>query len=129
MNVKDLLTKRIEELINSMEDMDVGSDEYKKASEALTRLLDKLNEMDRNDYEYWDKEKSREMEKDLKLKQLKSEQRDHIVKNCLTAFTAISGIVLTVWGTKASFEFEKTGSVTTIMGRGFINNLLPKKQN
>ena len=43
----------------------------------------------------------------------------------------VAGIVLpllvTIWGTKVSLKFEETGSFTTIMGRGFINKLLPKK--
>lgn len=129
MNVKDLLTKEIEELIKSLEGMKKGSEEYKTTVDAIARLTDKMNDMDRIDYEYWDKKETREKDNELKLKQLKSERNDRIVKNCLTLLSFAGGIALTIWGTKASFEFEKEGSITTIMGRGFINNLLPKKQN
>ena len=127
MSVKDLLTLEIENQLNSLKDYEVGSQEYKNAIEGVTKLTDKLNEIDRNDYDYWEKRESREAEIDLKLKQLREEKKDHIIKNCLTAVSIVSGIAVTIWGTKKSFEFEKTGSITTIMGRGFINNLLPKK--
>lgn len=129
MDVKDLLTNEIEKLIKSLEGMEVDSDEYKATSDAIVKLTGKLNEMDQINYEYWDKKESREKDSELKLKQLNSEKRDRIVKNVLTAVSIVGGFVLTIWGTKASFEFEKEGSITTIMGRGFINNLLPKKQN
>ena len=43
----------------------------------------------------------------------------------------VAGIVLpllvTIWGTKVTLEFEQEGNVTTIMGKGFFNKLLPKK--
>ena len=129
MDVKDLLTNEIEKLIKSLEGMEVDSDEYKATSDVIVKLTGKLNEMDQINYEYWDKKESREKDSELKLKQLNSEKRDRIVKNVLTAVSILGGFALTVWGTKASFEFEKEGSITTIMGRGFINNLLPKKQN
>ena len=129
MDVKDLLTNEIEKLIKSLEGMEVDSDEYKATSDVIVKLTGKLNEMDQINYEYWDKKESREKDSELKLKQLNSEKRDRIVKNVLTAVSILGGFALTVWGTKASFEFEKEGSITTIMGRGFINNLFPKKQN
>ena len=129
MDVKDLLTNEIEKLIKSLEGMEVDSDEYKATSDVIVKLTGKLNEMDQINYEYWDKKESREKDSELKLKQLNSEKRDRIVKNLLTAVSILGGFALTVWGTKASFEFEKEGSITTIMGRGFINNLFPKKQN
>ena len=129
MDVKDLLTNEIEKLIKSLEGMEVDSDEYKATSDAIVKLTGKLNEMDQINYEYWDKKESREKDSELKLKQLNSEKRDRIVKNVLTAVSILGGFALAVWGTKVSFEFEKEGSITTIMGRGFINNLFPKKQN
>ena len=73
MNVKDLLTKEIEELIKSLEGMEKGSEAYKTTVDAIARLTDKMNDMDRIDYEYWDKKETREKDNELKLKQLKSE--------------------------------------------------------
>lgn len=68
-----------------------------------------------------------ESEQRLKEQQLKDEKKDRLVKNVLTGAGIVLPIIVTIWGTKVSMEFEEEGTFTTIMGRGFINKLLPKK--
>ena len=63
----------------------------------------------------------------LKNDQLRLDKRAHIADVVLKATGIVTSLWLTVWGTKKSFEFEKEGTITTIMGRGFINKLIPKK--
>ena len=84
--------------------------------------------------EQWEKVEARRREKEqfeaeqkLKLKQMEEDKKDRLIKNCMTAAGIVIPSVLTIWGTLKSLEFEKTGTVTTIMGRGFINKLLPRK--
>ena len=55
------------------------------------------------------------------------EKRDRRIKNGITIAGIVIPSVITIWGTIKSLNFEKEGTVTTIMGRGFINKLLPKK--
>ena len=126
MSVKEQLTKVIEVQMEMLKDMKPGTEEYKNASDVLAKLLDKLNEMDRNDYDYWDKCETREKETELKLKQLAEDRRDHNVKNALTGVSVVGGLALTVWGTLKSLKFEENGTVTTLIGRGFINKLIHK---
>ena len=63
----------------------------------------------------------------LKFKQFNDEQRDRLVRNAIAIAGIVVPSIITVWGTLKSIEFEKEGTITTIMGRGFINKLLPKK--
>ena len=134
MSIKTVLNEEILSEIEELNNVAVGTDEHKAAVDALAKLLDKSIEMDRVDLEYQDKYDSRVEELDLKREELelkkqqeKHEKRDQMIKNGLTAVSVIGGFALTVWGTKASFKFEKDGVITTIMGRGFIQKLLPKK--
>ena len=134
MSIKTVLNEEILSEIEELNKVAVGTDEHKAAVDALAKLLDKSIEMDRVDLEYQDKYDSRVEELDLKREELelkkqqeKHEKRDQMIKNGLTAVSVIGGFALTVWGTKASFKFEKDGVITTIMGRGFIQKLLPKK--
>lgn len=115
MSVKELLRDEIERQIGSLEDLGFGSPEHSTAVSDTTKLLDKLNEMERNENEH-----------DEKIIQMHEEKIDRIVKNCLTGVSVVGGMALTVWGTYKSIKFEETGSITTIMGRGFINKLLHK---
>ena len=74
-----------------------------------------------------DKEAIRENEQLSKLQQMNDDKKDRLVKNVLNAVGIILPLIVTIWGTKVSLKFEETGSMTTIMGRGFVNKLLPKK--
>lgn len=77
--------------------------------------------------EFREKILNREFDECLKKKQFEDEKKDRLIKNCISIAGIIIPIIVTIWGTKKSFEFEKEGTITTIMGRGFINKLLPKK--
>lgn len=68
-----------------------------------------------------------DFEQKLKIQQTKEDQIDRWIKNGITIAGIILPIGLSIWGTYKSFEFEKEGTVTTIMGRGYINKLIPKK--
>ena len=116
MKIQTLLNEEIEAEFEKLKDMEKGTEEYKTTVDGLTKLVEKSNEMTKF-----------EIEHDEKVKQMKEEKKDRVIKNVLTACGIIVPTIVTIWGTKASFEFEKEGTITTIMGRGFINKLLPKK--
>ena len=127
MSVKALLNDEIEDEIEQLRKVELGSDQHKIAADALAKLLDKSIEMDKLDLEYQDRFEAREAENELKQKEIEDEKKDRKVKNIITGVSEIGGFALTVWGTCKSIKFEETGSFTTIMGRGFIQKLLPKK--
>lgn len=127
MSTKKILEEEIQSEIEEISKMEVGSDKHKSATEALAKLMDKYNEMDKLELEYQDKYDNREEDRRLKEKQLQHDKKDALVKNVLTGVSVVGGFALTIWGTCKSIKFEETGSFTTIMGRGFIQKLLPKK--
>ena len=127
MNVKTLLDEEIVSEIEILNKVPLGSEEHKIAADALAKLLDKSVEMKKLDLEYQDKVESREAANNLKLTEIEEEKKDRRVKNILTGVSVVGGFALTIWGTIKSFEFEKDGVITTIMGKGFIQKLLPKK--
>lgn len=134
MTNKEALDAVIAKLIEKIEDMEVGSEEYRAAVDALAKLQDRSIEMERVNQDAIDKAAHRErdlkndiLEHNLKCEQMKDDYQDRLVKNVLTGAGIVMPILLTIWGTKASFKFEKDGVITTTMGRGFINRLFGKK--
>ena len=127
MNVETMLHDEIVSEMESLRKMEVGTDKYETAINGVTKLMDKAIEMERLGAENREKLDSREFENDLKMKQLKDERIDKIVKNSLTAISIVGGFGLTIWGTFKSIEFEKEGTITTFAGRNFINKLFFKK--
>ena len=127
MSIKSLVDEEIRSEIEEISKIEVGSEKHKTSVDALAKLLDKSIELERLDVEAQEKYESRIAENELKLKQLKDEKRDRIVKNVLTGVSVVGGFGVTIWGTLKSLKFEENGVVTSIVGRGFIQKLLPKK--
>lgn len=116
MNIDELLRDEIQSELEKLKDMEVGSDEYKATVDGLTKLTDRTIEFTKIESESNDKQK-----------QLEEDRKDRLIKNCISVAGIVIPSMITIWGTCKSFEFEKTGTITTILGRGFINKLLPRK--
>lgn len=134
MNNQAELDSVIAKLLKKMEGMEPGTDEYKALTDVLTKLQDRSIEMERVNQESIDKAATRDrntkndiLEHSLKCEQMKDDHIDRIVKNVLTGLGIVLPICLTIWGTHASFKFEKDGVITTTLGRLFVNRLAGKK--
>ena len=125
--IERLLHEEIQNEFKELAKMDVGSEEYKTAVDGITKLMNLKMDRTKFEAECQEKTETRNMETELKLKQMQEDRMSRIVRDVLTAMGIVVPAALAIWGTKASFEFEKEGTITTIMGRGFINKLLPKK--
>lgn len=142
--IKELLDTEISNELSDLGDLERGSETYKVAVDGITKLMDKRIEMEKLERDTQAKDKDREIEskkaegdltdkaksreiEEKKLAQITNEKNDQLFKNGI----AIAGIVIpsmiTIWGTFKTLKFEETGTVTTIMGRGFVNKLIPKK--
>lgn len=127
MSLKALLGDAIENGFNKLDDMEVGSDAYRTTVEQLTKMTDRVIEIEKVQNDVSNQDKSREIEEKTRLQQIKQDQIDRYIKHGLTAVSIVGGLVLTVWGAKASWRFEETGTITSTAGRKFINNLFFKK--
>lgn len=127
MNIETLLREAIQREFEKLQGFDVGSEEYKTTVDGLVKLMDRAIELEKLETEVQDKAENRETDNELKLKQMEVDKKDRLIKNCLTGAGIVIPSLITIWGTVKSLKFEQEGTVTTIMGRGFINKLLPKK--
>lgn len=126
-SIRELLDEEIQVEFEKLSKLEVGSESYKAAVDGLTKLVDRAVEIDKTEMENATKIEAQNIENDLKALQIKEDNRDRWVRNGIAIAGIVVPSVLTVWGTLKSFKFEETGTVTTILGRGFINKLLPKK--
>ena len=126
-NIETLLHEEIQDGFDALSRMERGTEIHKTTVDEVAKLFDKAIEIEKIEIEAKERAKAREIEASLKRAQMEEDRKDRRVKNGI----AIGGIVLplavTIWGTFKTFRFEETGTVTTIMGRGFINKLIPKK--
>lgn len=116
MKLETLLEVEIQEEFGGLSTMEKGTEQHKAAVNGLTQLIDRSIEIAKMEADY-----------EMKRKQAEEDRKDRLVKNVLTGAGIVIPAVLTVWGTVVSLKFEQEGTVTTTIGRGFINKLLPKK--
>lgn len=116
METRQLLDDRIQDELAYLGGIDASSEEYVKVVDGVTKLMDRAIELDKIG-----------IEDARKAEQLDDERKDRIVKNVISAAGIILPIGAAIWGTVVSINFEKEGTITSLMGRGWINKLLPKK--
>ena len=127
MKNEQLLHDEIESEFECLKELEIGTEQYKVTVDELVKLVDRAIEIDKLNLEAEEKAKNREKDNDFKQQQMEEERKDRLIRNCISAAGIIIPSLLTIWGTLKTFKFEQEGTVTTMIGRGFINKLLPKK--
>ena len=127
MKIETLLHEEIQDEFKNLKEMELGTEDYKTTVDGLAKLVDRAIEIDKLNIAAQDKIDSREIEVDLKQQQINDEKQDRKIRNGIAIAGIVIPTIVTVWGTFKSLKFEKEGTVTTIMGRGFIQKLLPNK--
>jgi hypothetical protein len=112
---------------------DIGTEDSKVMIDGITKLMDRRIELKRFDADCQQKKAIQELnqleyelkkqEYELKKQQLREDKRDRLVKNIMAGAGIALPLLVTIWGTVVSLNFEKEGVVTTGAGRGFINKL------
>ena len=128
MSLEKLLDKELESSINSLEDIPLGTEEYKASVDSITKLLDKSIELKKLEIETDDKIKTREFEESIKTQQMEDERKDRIIKNWLTGASIIITAGCGIWGFLKSIKFEETGTITTLAGRNILGSILKFKK-
>ena len=123
MEIEKGFEEEIRSELDSLRAMELGSESYKVAVDGVTKLVDRTIEMEKFKAEREDKAN----EEDRLAKQMKEERIDRWVKNGIAVAGILLPIGVTIWGAKASFKFEETGTITSQPGRHFISNLFRRK--
>ena len=121
--IKEQLDSEISQELDELKNLDMESETYKVAVDCVSKLIDKRNDMEKIDLETRKLDLSQQKDKELN----DYNKKDQIIRHAISIGGIIIPVFVTIWGTYKTLKFEETGTVTTIMGRGFINKLLPKK--
>ena len=106
MNNGILLEEELGRGLDELKGTDMSSEEYAKKLDAVAKLMDKS----------------------IELKKVEDSKKDRLIGYAMNAAGILLPIAVTIWGVKVSYKYDKDGIVpTTILGRGFVNKLLPKK--
>ena len=126
-NIETLLHEEIQDGFDALSRMERGTEIHKTTVDEVAKLFDKAIEIEKIEVEAKEKAKALEIEASLKRAQMEEDRKDRRFKNGIAVGGIVLPLAVTIWGTFKTLKFEEEGTVTTIMGRGFINKLIPKK--
>lgn len=126
-NIETLLHEEIQDGFDALSRMERGTEIHKTTVDEVAKLFDKAIEIEKIEVEAKEKAKAREIEASLKRVQMEEDRKDRRFKNGIAVGGIVLPLAVTIWGTFKTLKFEEEGTVTTMMGRGFINKLIPKK--
>lgn len=126
-NIETLLHEEIQDGFDALSRMERGTETHKTTVDELAKLFDKAIEIEKIEVEAKERDRAREIEASLKRAQMEEDRKDRRAKNGIAIGGIVIPLAVTVWGTVKTLKFEEEGTVTTMMGRGFINKLIPKK--
>lgn len=124
MSVKNVLSEEFHNELKELRKLKVGTDEYRIAVEGVTKLADRIIEIEKNEQEASIKEISRQDENELKAAQLEDEKRAQLIRNWIEGIKIVGGLGFAAWAFVASMNFEKEGTLTTEGGRNALRQLL-----
>lgn len=108
MEISKILEERIKNNLQTLSSLSPDTDEYAKIIDNTSKLISKYIEI---------------------IKEKDQTKSDHIHKFIDHGITLIGIIIpagLTVWGIMTSLVFEEKGTISSIVGRGLFNKIIPK---
>lgn len=127
MRFEALLIDEIKAELEELKKMELGTETYKNTIDGVSKLIDRAIEIEKIQSEQEERSNNHNTDYNFKVEQTKKENTIRLVENGINVAGIIIPVIVTIWGVEKSFEFEREGTVTTIMGRGFVQRLLGKK--
>lgn len=124
MSIKNALIEEFNSQLEELSNMEVGTDEYKITVDGVTKLADRIIDIDKIESDNATKWETQNMESELKAQQMKDEKQDRVIRHVVDILKYGSGLVVTVGAFVASMNFEKVGTLTTEGGRASLRSLL-----
>lgn len=124
MGMQEMLNEEIKTEFEALKKAKPGDDTHRTTVDSLAKLMDRAIELKRIEANSEELCNSREVETDLKIQQMNDEKKDRLIKNIMAGARDVAMIVVTIWGTVASMNFEKEGTITTSAGRKHLNMIL-----
>ena len=117
MSMTTKLSVEIEDKLDELANLDVSTKEYSAAVDNVTKLMDRAIEIEKLESSGTQNEK-----------QMKEERKSRIVKNLIDVGGIVLPLAVTLWGVKASLYFEDSNTVTTTVGRKFMDRMFNFKR-
>lgn len=125
MQIRDGLIEEFNSELEEVSKMEVGSEAHEKAVNAVTKLADRIIEIDKIEMDSANKIEAQQNEFELKAQEIKSEKNSRMIGYCVTAGTTVVGVLVTVGVYLDSMRREAEGIMpSSEAARSSSRNLL-----
>lgn len=126
MSIKTNLVEEFNKQLKEVSKLEVGSDKYKVAVEGVTKLADRILEIEKleqSEAEIGGKWEAQQEELNIKRDQMNEDKKDRWIKYGMEGVKIVGGAGLAAWAFISSMHFEKEGTLTTEGGRAALKKL------
>ena len=127
MSIKNELMEEFNDEVKGLRSLQLGSDEYKATVDGVTKLADRIIEIDKFQQEASAKQISQINENELKAAQMADEKKDRLIRNGIEVVKVVGGFAVAAWAFVARKKKKKEGTLTTEGGRSALRQLLKFK--
>lgn len=117
MSMTTKLHVEIEDRLDDISGLEPTTKEYAMAVDSMIKLMDRAIEIEKLEASETQNEK-----------QMKEERKARLIKNLIDIGAIVLPLGVTLWGVKASLYFEDENTVTTTVGRKFMDKLFNFKR-
>ena len=116
MKIKTPLIEELHDELNELSKTTVGTDEYKITVDGVTKLADRIIEIEKIEAENRIKVEAQEAENEIKLKQFRDEKKDRRIKNVIAIGTFVGSVAVYAATYLSSMKYEDKGVIPTTEG-------------
>lgn len=127
MSIKNELIEEFNDEVKGLRGLQLGSDEYKATVDGVTKLADRIIEIDKIQQEASAKQISQINENELKAAQMADDRIDKWIRNGIEGVKVVGGLVAAGLALVVSINFEREGTLTTEAGKSALRQLLKFK--
>ena len=113
--VKEALWQNYEDVEQQIKESSVESEQYGILLDERDKIRNQLIKMEQLN-----------QDKIVKANQLDFEKQSELIRNGLSIATFSINLLVCVGMAMKTFKFDNTSAVTSTMGRGILNNFIPK---
>lgn len=125
MSIKNNLIEEFNSQLEEVSKMEVGSEKYKIAMDGITKLADRITDIEKLESEQSLKYDRQTMDDHFKEKQMKADKQDKLIGHVIDGVKVCGGLGLTAWAFVASMNFEKNGHLfSTEGGKNALRSIL-----
>lgn len=124
MSIKTTLTEEFNDQMKDLHKLEVGTEQYSTAVNGVTKLADKIIDLEKIEIEREERIKDRDTEIELKSQQMEIDKRDKRNQNLVNvvkiAVPTVAGFAMGI----ISMKWEKLETITSTAGRQALKDII-----